>query len=118
MHLFSAINAIFLPLLLTVIIEMTVWKVIELKFRKYTFPYFALSIVAVNMITNPVFNLSMFYFDSQRQFLFVEFGFEIFIIFVEASIYRYIYKESLSKFLLLAMILNFCSYVVGLILFL
>ena len=108
---------IFIPLVLTIFIELCVWKFIYVIFKKYDSPYFWLSIIAINIATNPAFNIISSFLDPTRELFFLELGFELLIVFIEAIILYLIYKKKFSKFLILSIIINLFSYGLGLILF-
>jgi hypothetical protein len=110
-------QSIIIPLILTIGIELGIWKVIQLTFKKYNFHYFWLSIIAINIATNPAFNVISSILDPTRKLLFLEIGLEILIILIEASILYLIYKKDFNKFLILSTLINLFSYGIGLILF-
>lgn len=111
------IQSIIIPLILTIIIELGVWKSISLIFNDYKHPYFWVSIIAINIATNPAFNVISSILDPTRKLLFLEIGLEILIILIEASILYLIYKKDFNKFLILSTLINLFSYSIGLILF-
>ncbi|MFT4305166.1 MAG: hypothetical protein ACMXX8_03660 [Candidatus Woesearchaeota archaeon] len=108
---------IFIPLFLTIIIELSVWKTINKLFNVYNLPYIIFSIIAVNIITNPFLNFFLSILDPLRNSFLLEFGFEIVIIFIEALILFFIYKKEFNKLLLLSAIMNLFSYGIGLIIY-
>lgn len=118
MNLFlSIIYGIFIPLFLTIIIELSVWKTINKLFEVYNLPYIVLSIIAINIITNPFLNFFLSILDPLRNLFFLEIAFEILIIFIEALILFLIYKKEFNKLLLLSAIMNLFSYGIGLIIY-
>jgi len=118
MNLFILIlQSIIIPLILTIIIELGVWKSISLIFNNYKHPYFWISIIAINIATNPAFNVISSILDPTRGLFLLEISLEISIIVIEASILYLIYKKEFNKFLILSTLINLFSYVIGLILF-
>jgi hypothetical protein len=118
MNLFIIIlNSILIPLILTITIELGVWKSISIIFKKYKNPYLWISIIAINIITNPAFNLMSSILDPSRSLFLLEISLEIVIIFVEATILYIIYKKEFSKFLILSTTINLFSYGLGLLIF-
>jgi len=114
MSLFQiAYEWIVLPLVLTILIELGVWKGISLFFKRYALPLFFLSIIAVNLFTNPLLNVFLYFFDAWDLGLLIIL--EVIVIFVEAFIFYKIYKKSFIQFLILATVLNACSFILGLI---
>jgi len=110
-------QSIITPLILTIIIELGVLKLVQTLFRGYNFQYLLLSIIVINMVTNPLFNVLSSILDPLRQLFLLEIGFEILIIGIEAGVLYFIYKKDFNKFLFLSIIINLISYGVGLILF-
>lgn len=110
-------QSIIIPLILTIGIELGIWKVIQLTLKKYNFYYFWLSIIAINIATNPAFNVISSILDPTRTFFVLEIILEILIIFIEATILYIIYKKEFSKFLILSTIINLFSYGLGLLFF-
>ncbi|MCF7871729.1 hypothetical protein K9L97_01730 [Candidatus Woesearchaeota archaeon] len=110
-------QSIIIPLILTIGIELGIWKVIQLTFKKYNFHYFWLSVIAINIATNPAFNVISSILDPTRTLFILEMILEILIIFIEATILYIIYKKEFSKFLILSSIINLFSYGLGLLLF-
>lgn len=118
MNLFILIfQSIIIPLVLTIFIELGVWKSISIILKKYKYPYFWLSIIVINIATNPAFNVLSSILDPARTLFLLEIILEIFIIFIEAIILYIIYKKDFSKFLILSAMLNLVSYGLGLLLF-
>jgi len=110
-------QSIIIPLILTIGIELGIWKVIQLAFKKYNLPYFWLSIIAINIATNPAFNVISSILDPTRTLFILEIILEVLIIFIEATILYIIYKKEFNKFLILSVIINLFSYGLGLLLF-
>jgi hypothetical protein len=111
---------ILIPLVLTIFIELGVWKLISLLFKKYksnNFKYMWLSIIAINIATNPALNVLLSLIDPTRQLFVLELGFELAVVFVEAGILYIIYRKEFGKLLLLSAAMNIVSYGMGLILF-
>lgn len=105
------------PLLLTIGIELGVLKSIQQIFKKYNKPYLWLSLIAINIITNPASNFISSIINPGREIFLIEIGLEILIIFAEAGILFYMYKKEFNKFLILSSIINICSYGIGLLIF-
>jgi hypothetical protein len=113
----SVLQIVLLPLFLTLIVEFGVWKSINLLFRKYDLPYIMLSITAVNLATNPAFNVLSSMFDPARAYYIIEILSEVLIIFIEALIFYTIYRKDFRRFVLLSAAMNLVSYSIGLLLF-
>ena len=111
------LQSLILPLILTILIELGVWKSVQSIFKTYNYNYLWVAIISVNMATNPAFNVVSSILDPVRELFLLEFAFEILIILIEASILYLIYKKEFGKFLLLSTIINLFSYGIGLILF-
>ncbi len=114
------ISILLLFLVLTIIIELGVWKILSLIFKTYkarNWEMIAWSIIAINVATNPAFNIISMMIDSTRDRMFLEFGLDILIIFVEAGLLYLIYRKEFSKLLWLSTAMNVASYGIGLLLF-
>jgi len=111
------IQSIFIPLILTTIIELGVWKSVVLIFKKYNLQYFWISIIAINLATNPAFNVLSSILDPTRTLFLLEIIFEILIILIEAIILYKIYKKDFNKFLIISAVMNIFSYGIGMLLF-
>ncbi len=104
-------------LILTIIIEIGVWKSLNLMFKTYDFEMIIASIIAINIATNPAFNILSTLLDPSRTKMFLELGFEVVIIVVEACLLYIIYRKEFKKLLLLSTAMNIISYGIGLLLF-
>ena len=114
---FTILYYLSIPLILTIGIELGVWKLLCVFFKSFKLKYAFLSIIAVNVATNPSFNILSSLIDPTRELFLLELGFELIIIFVEAGIFYMIYKKEFGKLLLLSTAINFVSYGVGLLIF-
>lgn len=110
-------QSIIIPLLLTIGIELSVWKFIQLTTKIYNLEYFWLSIIAINIATNPTLNIILSILDPTRKLFLLEISLEIIVIFIEAGILYLIYKKEFNKFLVISTIINLLSYCLGLIFF-
>ena len=115
--LFLTFQSILITLILTILIELGILKLLQTIFKTYNFQYLWISIIAINLATNPVFNLLSSILDPVRQLYLLEIIFELIIVVVEAEILYLIYKKDRIKFYLLSMIINIGSYGFGLVLF-
>lgn len=110
------IQLIFIPLILTLIIEISVWKFIVLVFKKYDYPYFFLSLIALNIATNPALNIFLSLLGPTKATFSLILSLEAVIVFIEAFLLYLIYKKEFPSFLFLSAIINGCSYGLGLLL--
>ena len=108
---------LFIPLILTIIIELGAWKFISFIFKNYEFHFFWLSIVAINIATNPLINFIVLTFDPTRSLFVMEIALELLVILIEAGLLYIIYKKNFSQLILISLIINIISYGVGLSLF-
>jgi len=115
--LFVIFQLIILPLILTIIIEVGVWASAHLFTKKYHLRYIWLSILAVNLITNPALNILTSMFNSSRSIFLLEFVFEIIIISIEAMILYLIYRRNFKSLFILSFLMNLASYSIGLLIF-
>lgn len=113
----SVAISILIPLFLTIIIELCTWKLVSLFSKEYSLKFIWLSIVALNLATNPFFNFFSNLLDSSRVHMFIEISFEVVIILIEAILLNIIYRKNFLRFLLLSGLMNLASYSIGLILF-
>lgn len=111
----NLILSILIPLILTILIELIIWFFIIKRFDNLKL--FWLLIIAVNLATNPVLNLLHSFFDPLRSLWLLEIFLEFGVIFIEALIFYLVYKKEFWKLILISLILNFCSYFLGLIIF-
>jgi len=119
--MFSYIVLILLfSLTFTILIELGVWKVLSLIFKIYKSNNWELivwSIIAINVATNPAFNIVSMMIDPAREKIIVELLLEILIVFIEAGLLYLIYKKEFNKLVLLSTAMNVASYGIGLLLF-
>ena len=111
---------LFLYLILTILIELGAWKILSLMFKTYkssNLQMIVWSIIAINVATNPAFNIVSMLFDPFRENMFLELGLEILIIFVESGLLYLIYRKEFRKLFWLSTAMNFVSYGIGLLLF-
>lgn len=108
---------LFIPLVITICVESFVFWFFQLFLFDCRFRYFFFSIIAVNLATNPLFNFFSFLLDPLRMLFLMEIAFEVLIVLVEWGIFCFIYKKDFLKLFLLSFLLNFFSYVVGLVIF-
>lgn len=106
-----------ITLIITIVIELGIWKLIMQLFKRYNLRYFWLSLISVNLATNPAFNIFLTIFDPTRKYILLEIGFELSIIIIEAGLLYLIYRKEFNKLLLLSTIMNLISYGIGLLIF-
>jgi hypothetical protein len=106
-----------ITLILTIIIELATWRsIIEIS-KEFKVEHIWLAIIIVNVITNPILNIMLSIMDPLREKVLLEIGFEIIIMFVEASLLYFIYRKAFRKFLIHSTIMNTTSYCMGLLIF-
>ena len=104
-----------LALLLTIIIEVSVVRILGFKER-----VFLIVVALASVITNPALNLIItlyFHFTDQLLPLFIVIILEIIIVWIEAFILYSVFKEKYAFKLLLgiSLIMNTASYLIGVI---
>ncbi len=114
------ISILLFYLVLTILIELGVWKVLSLIYKTYkssNLEMIAWSIIAINVATNPAFNIMSMMIDPSRNKMFLEFGLELMIVFIEAGVLYLIYRKEFRKLFWLSTAMNVVSYGIGLLLF-
>ncbi len=105
------INNLVEPLLLAITVELSVALLIGFNSRKQL-----LAVILVNLITNPLLNyilvINRLFFSVTINFFVIGF-LEIIVVVVEWLILWWAFKENPRKLFLLACVMNFASYVVG-----
>lgn len=111
----SLVSSYLLALFLTIVIELAV--ALFFGFRK---KIEIIAIVFINLLTNPILNYLLlvnsyfsFFQTSMSLFLFLE----ILVILVEWKLLVYALQEKTKKLILLSSVMNFCSYIAGVIIF-
>jgi hypothetical protein len=115
--IFTILYYLLIPLVLTICIELGIWKLISIFSKQFDLKYAWLAVIAVNIATNPAFNILSSLIDPTRKLYLLELSLELIIIFVEAGIFYIIYKKYFGKLLLLSAAINIVSYGIGLLIF-
>jgi hypothetical protein len=102
-------------LIITIAIELGIWKIISLIFKNHGLKYFIHSIIAVNLITNILLNLLLLFIMPESTFSLLVIALELVIIIIEALIFYIIYRRHFKKFLLISATLNISSYLGGIL---
>ena len=111
----SLINNLFFALFFTIVIELVVAFLFG--FRK---KIELITIVLVNLVTNPILNYFLLvndYFSFWPRSMVLIIFLEVLIVLLEWRLLVYVRLEKTKKLLLLSALMNFCSYVVGVIIF-
>lgn len=105
-----------IALLLTIVIE-----VIVAIFFGYRKKLEIVAIIIINLITNPLLNYLLFinnnYFGITHVNSVIILFLEIIVILVEWLLLRYILQKNPNKLFVLSLTMNFCSYIVGVLIF-
>jgi len=105
----------FIPLVLSILIEFGVWGLFFYKSLK--FKYLWLTIIAVNLLTNPMVNCISVFFNPNRSSMLFELSAEVIVVLVETVCFFLIYKKKFKLLLLFSFLANLISYSIGLLLF-
>lgn len=104
---------IIICLLCTIIIEVTVALILKIKDKKDI-----LNIILVNVFTNPIVvtttNLMLIFYGKTYRYISL-IMLELLVVFTEGLIYKKVLKFNKINGYLLSLILNLCSYLLGLI---
>jgi hypothetical protein len=111
----SLINSFLLAPLLTIAIELVV--ALFFGFRK---KIDIITIIFVNLLTNPILNYFLWvndYFSFFKSNLLLILLLEFLVVSVEWKLLVYVLQEKSSKLLKLSLVMNFCSYIAGFLIF-
>ena len=97
-------------LLLTIIIE-ELTGLIFYSVYKTEYKIFFLSILAVNLLTNPLLNSLVYILGIYN--LRIILLLEIIVVITEGLLYKYLLDYNLVKGILMSLVLNICSYFIG-----
>jgi hypothetical protein len=110
------ISSYFLTLLfLTIVIELVVAYLFGLR-KKIEI----ITIIFINCITNPILNYLLLvnnYFFLFKTSLFIILFLEFIVILVEWKLLVFSLQEKSMKLLMLSLVMNFCSYTIGILFF-
>lgn len=109
------IISFFAALLLTIIIELTAALLIGYRKRNEI-----ITIILINVITNPALNYLLFVNRTLSLFeisIFVILFLELLVVLIEWRLLVFALKEKSNKLLALSIVINFCSYIIGFYLF-
>lgn len=109
------VSNLILALALTVVIEIIV--AILLGYRK---KWELLTIVLINVITNPILNYILIvnsYFNWLSINIFIVISLEVIVVIVEWLLLKYTFRKDSKKLLILSVAMNATSFLVGLLLF-
>jgi len=111
----SLINSFLLAPLLTVVFELIVALFFGFR-RKIEI----ITIIFINLLTNPILNYFLWvndYFSFIKSNLLLTLFLEFLVVYVEWKLLMYVLQEKSDKLLKLSFIMNFCSYIAGVIIF-
>ena len=111
----SLINSFLLAPLLTIVIELVV--ALFFGFRK---KIDIITIIFVNLLTNPILNYFLWvndYFSFFKSNLSLILSLEFLVVFIEWKLLVYVLQEKSNKLLKLSFVMNFCSYIAGVLIF-
>lgn len=111
----SLISSYLLALFLTIIIELAV--AFFLGFRK---KLEIITIVFVNLLTNPILNYLLLvndHFSFFKSSLLIILFLEVIIVLIEWKLLVFALQENSKKLLALSLVMNFCSYIAGVLIF-
>ncbi|PIR78571.1 MAG: hypothetical protein COU28_00885 [Candidatus Magasanikbacteria bacterium CG10_big_fil_rev_8_21_14_0_10_36_16] len=111
----SLISSYLLALFLTMVIELGV--ALFLGFRK---KIEIIAIIFVNLLTNPILNYLLLvnnHFSFFKTNLLIILLLELLVVLAEWKLLLYIIQDKSSKIFKLSFVMNFCSYIVGVIIF-
>ena len=108
-------SKLILALILTIILEVLI--AISFNYRKKSE---LLTIVLINVITNPLLNYLLLvnsYFNLVSMNIFILIFLEVIVVIVEWMLLRYALRQNPKKLLILSVVMNATSFLVGLLLF-
>lgn len=111
----SLISSYLLALFLTIVIELVI--ALFFGFRK---KIEIIAIVFVNLLTNPILNYLLLvnnHFSFFKTNLLIILFLEFVVVLVEWKLLVYALQGKTKKLLLLSLLMNFCSYIAGVIIF-
>jgi len=111
----SIISNLFLALFLTIAIELIVSFILGFRNKKEI-----IAIILINIITNPVLNYLLLinnYFNIFKANVFIVLFLEVLIVLAEWKLLVYIIEGKSYKLLKLSFMINFCSYIAGVLIF-
>lgn len=111
----SLINSFLLAPLLTIVFELLVALFFSFRRRKAV-----TTIIFINLLTNPILNYFLWvndYFSFFKSTLLLTLFLEFIVVFVEWKLLASVLHEKSNKLLKLSFMMNFCSYIAGVIIF-
>ncbi len=111
----SLISSYLFALFLTIAIELVVAFLLDFK-KKLEI----VTIVFINSLTNPTLNYLLLvndYFSFFDTNLLIILLLELMVVLIEWRLLFWVLREKTKKLLLLSLVMNFCSYIVGVIMF-
>lgn len=111
----SVISGYFLALFLTVAVELMI--AFFFGFRK---KIELIAVICINLITNPILNYLLLvnnYFSLLEANLILILFLELIVVLVEWRLLFFALQKEPKKLLIMSFVMNFCSYVVGVLIF-
>jgi hypothetical protein len=111
----SLISSYLLALFLTIVIELI--AAFFFGFRK---KIEIITIIFINLLTNPILNYFLLvndYFSFFKSSLLIILLLEVVVVLVEWKLLVFALQEKPKKLLILSLVMNFCSYIVGVLFF-